>query len=96
MPNVKFESEFTHQIDDNTRKTWPAEWFGEVSADVAKAARKAGSAIYFGEGAADAEAAFQADLETEAAEVAAAATADKKGSKAKEPAKAGDDAGKLV
>ena len=96
MPNVRFQSEFTHQIDENTRKTWPAEWFGEVSADVAKAARKAGSAIFYGEGAADAEAAFQADLAAEAAEVAVAATADKKGSKAKEPAKAGDDAAKLV
>jgi hypothetical protein len=93
MPNVKFQYEFSHQIDENTRKTWPADWFGEVSADVAKAARKAGSAVFYGEGAADAEAAHQAELEAELLSTAG----DKKGSKSKaqEPPKAGDDA-KLV
>jgi hypothetical protein len=80
MASVKFEREFTHRVDDDTRKTWPMGWSGEVGDDVAKAARKAEAAAYWGEGAAENEAAYQAELEAEAA---AAADADKKAGKGK-------------
>ena len=62
MANVRFQDEYTHRIDENTRKTWPVGWSGELNDEVAFAARKAGAAEFIGEGAAEAEAAFQSAL----------------------------------
>lgn len=95
---VRFTGEFTHRIDENTHKTWRESWSGEVSETVAFAARTAGLAVFAGEGAAENEAAYQAEIEALAA--AEAAEADKKAGKSKPkdskvPAD-GDDANKLV
>ena len=62
MANVRFQDEYTHRIDENTRKTWPVGWSGELNDEVAFAARQSGAAEFIGEGAAQAEAAFQAAI----------------------------------
>ena len=97
MPKaVKFITEYSHQLDDKFRKTWPVGWTGELDDDIAVAARKFGAIEFAGTPAEveDAEAWFADRLKMEKkAEKAAAAAA----KKAPEPEPdAGADDGRLV
>ncbi len=98
MPKaVNFITEYSHQLDDKFRKTWPVGWTGELDDDIAVAARKFSAIEFTGtsvEQVEEAEAWFADRLKMEKkAEKAAAAAA----KKAPEPeADAGADDGRLV
>jgi hypothetical protein len=83
MKLVKFTAEYSHQINEKVRKSWPAAWpagmeSGEVEDDVAFGARRAEAAQFAGETAEADEAWFAEQLkEVEAEEKARAKAAEK-------------------
>jgi hypothetical protein len=87
MKDVKFKTSFSHALDARITKTWPQNWFGEVSDSVAFAGRRAAALEFVGDAKDEAEAWFAAELEkVEAAEKAEAEAAKKAAAKAKKTA----------
>ena len=84
MKDVKFKTAFSHALDARITKTWPQNWFGEVSDSVAFAGRRADALEFVGDAAKENEAWYAEELaKVEAAERADAEAAAKKAAKAK-------------